>query len=283
MNKRKKLIAFQYYGGKFLHLSWLLPLLPPCRHFCEPFGGSAAVMLNRKPSPLETYNDLDGDAVNFFHVLRNQKTQLIRSLSLTPWSRGEFSLACEFAKNISSLERARRFFVRSRQAYGGQGSTAKIGHWRKYITKSSRGVSAGISAWLNGIDGLSDVAERLLSVQLDNRSAVCVIEVYDSPKTLFYCDPPYSFASRTKKSKKYAHEMTDEQHESLASTLNCIEGMAAVSGYDCKFMDSLYPVPLWIKTVGPRKKSPAAKGTRQEVLWTNYDPKQFTKGENDDE
>ena len=65
-----RLIAFGWYGGKFSHLGWLLPLLPPAHHYCEPFGGSAAVLLNRNPSPVETYNDMDGEVVNFFRVLR---------------------------------------------------------------------------------------------------------------------------------------------------------------------------------------------------------------------
>ncbi|WP_277094053.1 DNA adenine methylase [Alicyclobacillus mali (ex Roth et al. 2021)] len=54
---RKRRIAFGWYGGKYSHLSWLLPLLPRAHHYCEPFGGSAAVLLNRTPSPVETYND----------------------------------------------------------------------------------------------------------------------------------------------------------------------------------------------------------------------------------
>jgi len=69
-----KTIAFGWYGGKFSHLDWLLPLLPECHHYCEPFGGSAAVLLNRCPSPVETYNDLDNEVVNFFRVLREQKS-----------------------------------------------------------------------------------------------------------------------------------------------------------------------------------------------------------------
>src|SRR5712691_4725627 len=56
-----KLIPFGWYGGKFSHLDWLLPLLPPCHHYCEPFGGSAAVLINRNPSPVETFNDIDGE------------------------------------------------------------------------------------------------------------------------------------------------------------------------------------------------------------------------------
>ena len=73
---RRKLIAFGWYGGKFSHLDWLLPLLPECHHYCEPFAGSGAVLLNRPPSPVETYNDLDGEVANFFRVLRDAKAEL---------------------------------------------------------------------------------------------------------------------------------------------------------------------------------------------------------------
>ncbi|MEL6165914.1 MAG: DNA adenine methylase, partial [Cyanobacteria bacterium J06628_3] len=77
---KNKLIAFGWYGGKYSHLNWLLPLLPKTQHYCEPFGGSAAVLLNRKPSNVETYNDLDGELVNFFRVLREQKELLIEAI-----------------------------------------------------------------------------------------------------------------------------------------------------------------------------------------------------------
>ena len=90
-----KLIAFGWYGGKYSHLDWLLPLLPDAQHYCEPFGGSAAVLINRAPSPVETYNDLDGEVVNFFRVLREQKDALIEQIGLTPFSREEFELACQ--------------------------------------------------------------------------------------------------------------------------------------------------------------------------------------------
>ena len=79
-----KLIAFGWYGGKFSHLDWLLPLLPGCHHYCEPFAGSAAVLLNRSPSPIETYNDLDGEVANFFRVLRDQKNRTRRTNRADP-------------------------------------------------------------------------------------------------------------------------------------------------------------------------------------------------------
>ena len=77
--RKRKLIAFGWYGGKFSHLEWLLPLLPPCHHYCEPFAGSAAVLLNREPCPVETYNDMDGEVVNFFRVLARQQGSACRS------------------------------------------------------------------------------------------------------------------------------------------------------------------------------------------------------------
>src|SRR5437763_16863792 len=82
----RKRIAFGWYGGKFSHLDWLLPLLPACHHYCEPFAGSAAVLLNREPAPVETYNDIDGEVVNFFRVLRHQKERLAELTGVTPFS-----------------------------------------------------------------------------------------------------------------------------------------------------------------------------------------------------
>ena len=58
IRSHRRRIVFGWYGGKFSHLDWLLPLLPECHHYCEPFAGSGAVLLNRVPSPVETYNDM---------------------------------------------------------------------------------------------------------------------------------------------------------------------------------------------------------------------------------
>ena len=116
--RSRKMIAFGWYGGKFSHLDWLLPLLPEAHHYCEPFGGSGAVLLNRSPSPVETYNDLDGEVVNFFRVLREQRDELISQIAFTPFSREEYYFAVSDQDDeISPLERARRFFIQ-RQVRG---------------------------------------------------------------------------------------------------------------------------------------------------------------------
>jgi DNA adenine methylase len=267
----EKLIAFGWYGGKFSHLEWLLPMLPACRHYCEPFSGSAAVLLNRTPSPIETYNDLDGEVCNFFQVLRDQKDALIEAIGLTPFSREEFSKACILDSSLSPLERARRFYVRARQVRTGLAQTASVGRWANCRDTSRRGMSGVISRWLGGVEALPEIAQRLLRVQIENRPANDVIQLYDSPETLFYCDPPYIHTTRGD-SKAYEYEMTDREHRCLAEVLNSIEGKVALSNYDCELMDQLYPASRWHKIVGPERTIHSTKDKRTEVLWTNYDP-----------
>jgi len=263
------LIAFGWYGGKYSHLDWLLPLLPDCHHYCEPFAGSAAVLLNRAPSAVETYNDLDGEVCNFFRALRNEKENLIELISLTPFSREEFAISCEIDPNLTELERARRFYVRARQVRTGLAQTASLGRWANCKNTSRAGMSGVISRWLGGIDCLSDIAERLLRVQIENRPATDVIQLYDSEETLFYCDPPYIHDTRGDDCA-YAYEMTDEQHRDLAEALNSAKGMVALSNYDCDLMDKLYPARRWQKVYGVEKTIHSTKGKRVEVLWTNY-------------
>lgn len=271
-----RLLPFGWYGGKFSHLAWLLPLLPPCHHYCEPFSGSAAVLLNRTPSPVETYNDLDGEVVNFFRVLRDQGDALIKAIGLTPFSREEFALACKLDPSLSPLERARRFYVRARQVRTGLAQTASLGRWANCKHTSRAGMSGVISRWLGAVEDLPAVAERLLRVQIENRPAIDVIRLYDSPGTLFYCDPPYVHETRGD-SKAYGHEMTAGQHSELAHVLNRVKAMVAVSNYQCKLMDEIYAPPKWKRTVGVAKTNHATKGKRIEVIWTNYDPREFSE------
>lgn len=268
VRSRSKLIAFGWYGGKFNHLNWLLPLLPECHHYCEPFAGSAAVLLNRQPSPVETYNDLDGEVVNFFRVLREQKEKLLESIGLTPFSREEFYFAVTKSEEpLSDLERARRFFVRARQARTGLAQTASLGRWANCKNTSRAGMSGVVSRWLGSVEMLPEIAARLLRVQMENRPAVDVIRLYDSPTTLFYCDPPYVHDSRGD-SKAYGFEMNDGAHYELAQLLQQCKGMVALSGYRCDLLDTVYKD--WRRHDAPAKYCHSIKKPRQEALWVNY-------------
>jgi DNA adenine methylase len=269
---KKKLIPFGWYGGKFSHSNWLSPLLPDCHHYCEPFAGSAAILLNREPSPVETYNDLDGEVANFFRILRDRPEELTRLIGLTPFSREEFALACQLEPDVSEVERARRFYVRARQVRTGLAQTATLGRWANCKHTSRAGMSGVVSRWLGGVEALPQIAERLLRVQIENRPAIDVIRLYDSPETLFYCDPPYVHRTRGD-AAAYRCEMTDEQHRDLAAVLNDVVGKVAVSNYECDLFEELYPRDRWRKFIAEPKTNHATKGTRTEVLWTNYDPR----------
>jgi DNA adenine methylase len=270
-----KLLAFGWYGGKFSHLDWLLPLLPPTHHYCEPFGGSAAVLLNRAPSPVETYNDIDGEVVNFFRVLRDQPEELIRLIALTPFSRKELEVACEpTTENLSDLERARRFYVRARQTRTGLAQTASPGRWAYCIATSRAGMAGAISRWFGGIEELFYIADRLLRVQIENLPAIEVIQKYDSEDTLFYCDPPYVHQARGDRNA-YAYEMSDQEHIELAEVLHKVKGKVALSGYRCELMERLYRD--WFCVEAPPRICHSIKKVRQEVLWTNYDPQEAIK------
>jgi len=265
---RRHRIVFGWYGGKFSHLHWLLPLLPDCHHYCEPFAGSAAVLLNRPPSPVETYNDIDGEVVNFFRVLRNRKNALVEAIGLTPFSREEFyrSLNGE-TEQLSELERARRFFVRARQVRTGLAQTASLGRWANCKNTTRSGMSGVVSRWLGSVEMLPEIADRLLRVQIENRPALEIIELYDGTGTLFYCDPPYPHECRGD-SKAYGFEMTNADHQRLARALDRAKARVAVSGYRCDLMDSLYKD--WRRIDAPSKKCHSIKKPRTEALWVNY-------------
>ena len=267
-NKRRRRIVFGWYGGKFNHLNWLLPLLPRSHHYCEPFGGSAAVLINRDPSPLETYSDIDGGVVNFFRILRDKPDELIRAIALTPFSRREFSEAVLTPSNESTdVERARLFFVRARQVRTGLAQTASLGRWANCRLTSRAGMAGAVSRWLGSVDGLPEVALRLLRVQIENRPAVDVVKLYDDKRTLFYCDPPYPHECR-RDARAYGYEMTEYDHSQLAEVLHQVAGKVAISGYRCDLMDTLYKG--WRCGEAPQKNCHSVKKPRREALWMNY-------------
>jgi DNA adenine methylase len=111
---------------------------------------------------VETYNDIDGDLVNFFRVLRDKPDELIEKLVFTPFSREEFHKAYEMRgrTDLPDVERARLFFVRAEQVRIGLAQTSTAGRWAWCRLTSRRGMSGSVSRWLNRIDALWAVSER---------------------------------------------------------------------------------------------------------------------------
>lgn len=261
--------AFNYYGGKQSMISDILPLLPDCDHYCEPFAGSLAILLNRRPSPIETANDLNGDIANFFRVLRRSGRRFVKELQLMPYSREEFEAAWE--ETDDNFERALRFFVRVTMDIAKAGRKCDKS-WASNVKYCQGEHSYAPFNFMRKVAGLQQVVARLKGVQIENRSAVKIIQKYDTPRTLFYCDPPYIHSTRTSK-KDYKHEMSLEDHYELASVLRKCKGMVAVSGYESPDTATMYAG--WKKIAFDPKQVPMSRGNglvRQECLWLNYDP-----------
>ena len=268
--RRSKMIAFGWYGGKFVHLGFILPNLPTdAEHFCDVYGGSAAVLINRPPAPVETYNDLDSELVNFFAVLRDEPERLVHKIGLTPFSREELVKACEAEPGLPPLERARRFYIRARQTRTGLAQTSSEGRWAHCVLTSRAGMAGAVSRWLGAVEGLPEIAQRLQRVQIENAPALEVIRRYDTPNTLFYLDPPYVHASR-RDAAAYHHEMTDAEHCDLAALLRGIKGRAVLSGYRSRLYDELFAG--WHRVDADEKLCNASKGKRRESLWMNFEP-----------
>lgn len=266
--RSKRLIAFGWYGGKFSHLNFILPHIPrDAKHFCDVYGGSAAVLMNLPPYPVETYNDMDSELVNFFQTLRNQESKLIKAISLTPFSREELVLACKREKNLSKLERARRFYIRARQTRTGLAQKSSEGRWAHCVLTSRAGMAGAVSRWLGSIENLPEVAQRFQRVQIENAPALDVIRRYDTSETVFYLDPPYAHSARGD-SSAYKYEMTDEQHKDLARTLQKIKGRAVLSGYRTDLYDDLYA--NWRRVDAPERLCHSVRKPRQESLWLNF-------------
>jgi DNA adenine methylase len=197
--------SFPYFGGKAMMIAKLMPLLPAHHIYVEPFGGAGSLLLAKEPSKVEVYNDLDGGLVGFFRALRNPETfaELQRLASLTPYSRFEyFDNTANWQKAETEAERAYRWFMVARASFSGL-----FGHsWSFSVTNSSRGMAAAVSRYLGAIEALPEVAARLLRVQIEQRDALKIFDLYDTAETFFYLDPPYF--PTTRRAGQYNHELT---------------------------------------------------------------------------
>ncbi len=251
--------ALRYFGAKFRLAPWIIQSFPSHTCYVEPFGGGGGILLRKSPSAFEVYNDLDGGIVNFFRVLRDQPEELLRAITLTPYSREEQRIA--FEPSDDPLESARRLYVRSWQSHGG-GRTQWRSGWRYQMT-ATRGKSI-LTDW-NSVDSLWPLVMRLKEVQIECDDALRVIERFDRPDTLFYVDPPYVASTRSLRwrDKAYHCEIDDEYHRRLAGILRDIAGMAVVSGHPCALYDDLYQGWQMRQRTVPTDFS----GTSVECLW----------------
>ena len=226
----------RWYGGKWRIAPWIISHFPPHRVYVEPFGGAASVLLRKVRSHVEVYNDLDGEVVNLFRVLRSKPlaARLLVDIKLTPFSRREFFIASKSSR--SKYLRALNIIKRSFFGFGSLGKKRTTG----FKSNSKKSKRSPAWDWKSYPDSLVHAVERLRGVMIEDRPAQQIIKGHDSTETLFYCDPPYVMSSRSKKEKIYYCEMTDQDHEELAAALRKVKGHVVISGYRTELYNRLY-------------------------------------------
>ncbi len=272
--RNKNLSLGGYMGGKFFYRNWILQHLPKKHFLCfaEVFGGVGHVLfaLPERLCEVEVYNDKWDDLVNLFQQLRNNSKALIKELKLYPYSRTVFY---DFVKKFKARdfrddqERAVILFYLISTSFNGRLSDLSLSKKRGNATILKHKISQ-----------LGGITERLQDVVIENMDFRKLIEKYDGPDTVFYCDPPYIDTEFY-----YTPEFKEKDHQDLADILNNIEGYAMVSYYDVPLLDELYPSKIWDRQYKEGVKHAAynSKGTKKpksvELLLLNYKNKRDFK------
>jgi DNA adenine methylase len=260
-----------YHGGKSRLASWIVSLMPAHRVYVEPFAGSAAVLLAKPISTHEILNDVDGNVVNFYRVLRDRPEDLEYACRLSPYARDEFAQA-DLAEDLDDLERARRWWVRTNQSFAHTGTKAT-----GWSTSIKRGSNNARTVW-NRIERFSAAVDRLGLVTIENRDANEVIERYSAPDGVIYADPPYLMTSRSDAGRRrpggdYAHEYgAEKDHRDLAEALHASSSTVLLSGYHSPLYDELYGDWVAIQKTVLRRSSNGRSATQvhvDEVVWCN--------------
>lgn len=248
-----------YSGGKQSQAEAIAALFPPHDHYVEPFGGALSVLLAKSQSKIETVNDINGDLMTFWRILRDQPDQLERACALTPHSRAEY-LASRDLDTPTDIERARRVWVQLTQ---GRGSRLGVKTGWRFVHGTNR---MALARYLDGyLARIAPAAERLHGVCLESRPAADVIAAYERPGALIYADPPY--LGDTRHGEQYKHEMLDQgSHEALLKQLVASPAHVAISGYD----HDLYHDLLAGWEVHRFAATAMTGAPRTEVLWTNF-------------
>jgi len=258
---------FPYPGGKVGMADEILSYLPDHECYVEPFGGAGSVLVEKDPSYIEVYNDLNDDVVTFFQVLRDQPDDLIEYLDNTPYSRAVFENTKERWYGMNGrpdapVVQAAEFFLLRRAGYGSM--FRKTG-----FTASNKRNHA--QQFRDAAKLLHDLRDRLSGVIIENRDWSAVVEKYDGAETVFYFDPPYVDIDDD---GLYAGKPTDFDHESFVETLANLEARWVLS-YSA-LPDNLKREQFTIEQVEKRRTLAGGQDEVHDVerLVMNFDPEQ---------
>ena len=235
IREQYKRMTFGYPGSKYHSLSHILPALPYANGFCEPMGGSGAVLLARNPSQLEVYNDRCSGIVAFYRCLRDpiKKDRLAELIDLSVHSREDFIYCRDTWENVTDdVDRAYRW------AYHIHMSFAKLG---RAFGRATKGNSQHGQSFRNQLQWFHRAHLRLKNVQVENQDWRITLKDYDSSNMVFYLDPPYiNYAKGA-----YRNEFTISDHIELVERIFKLQGFVALSAYDDKETHDIYGKYPW--------------------------------------
>lgn len=240
-----------WVGGKTLLAKRIVSMFPEkIDRYIEVFGGGGSILFAKeKHAPLEVYNDANGELVNLFRCIKYHREELQREINGYINAREVFTEIQERLKcsGFTDIQRAAMFYIKVKISYGADGRTFGC---------NKKNLSAGY---------LTDIEERLNSgsgVVIEHKDFENLIKVYDRPKALFYCDPPYHTTE-----KCYDVVFTNADHERLKQCLNGIKGLFLLSYNDDEFIRELYKN---FNILPVERPNSLGKGTFKELIITNY-------------
>lgn len=234
-----------WFGGKYYYANWIISHFP---HFyedliyVEPFGGAGWVLFKKNKSRHEVYNDINGDLVNLFRVLRDNFNEfekraywVLNSREMWKESYNKVFGTRDFKDDV---DRALHFAICVVQSYNGN-----MHSWGCRV----KGKRWGKSPWLAFYSRLKQIRERLIGVQIENLDYREILKKYDSENTLFYLDPPYLLEDTN---NYYGTAWSLRDHRVLFENVVKLKGYWIISYYENEFLKRWYSDYSWYYTEG---------------------------------
>lgn len=205
------------FGSKGRVADQILSFVPPGKQiWCELFAGTASVTLAKAPHHEEHLNDLNGDIVCLFRLLRDPeaRARLVEAVALTPWSEAEYHACRAEPYTGDAIEDARRYLVRAWQ--GINGDSAKGTSWASFDGSSK----ARPKIWDDLPLRIAAVARRLKGVSIHQKPAIELLQrVARYPQAVVFADPPYPLHSIDGQRSTYSVDMNEAEHRAFAGAL----------------------------------------------------------------
>ncbi|ECD4667581.1 DNA adenine methylase [Klebsiella quasipneumoniae subsp. similipneumoniae] len=224
--KEQSLPIVPWIGGKRRLAKHILPLFPAHTCYVEPFCGAAALYFLKTPSKIEVINDINGELVNLYRVVKHHLEEFVRQFKWALVSRQIYKwLQDTPEETLTDIQRAARFYYLQKQAFGGKVADHTFG---------TSTTSAPRFNLLRIEEELSMAHLRLSRTLIEHLDWHQCIERYDRPHTLFYCDPPYWGT------EGYGVEFGLENYDHMADLARRIKGKMIISVNDIPEMRQVF-------------------------------------------